>query len=253
MFIMAHGFYLTNADSMIDTLRKWFDESPNLYADICCTKWWNRPDPSYPKLRAMLIKYKDRFMFGTDYNTKRPHTYHVFMRERLESNKKLTFGSNGGEGPGLALPLDVINRIYYWNACKLIPGVKERLIALGYEISDTPPAAVPIEPGLDYDPQEIVVIDQADVASFDKPYKIVIDVSEYHGTKEALVDINYFTKTGLTDNTYVKTLHKGPLEGRNEYTWDLKDENGKIVPPGKYRTLFEMDSMRVSDKVFELK
>ena len=172
-FIMAHGFYLTNSDSDIDTLSMFLDRNPNLYIDICCSKWWDAPQPGYMKLRQFLIGYKDRIMFGTDFNKRRTSAGFIKLRERLETDKKLTFGNNGGQGPGLALPLDVLNRLYYWNAAKVIPGVKEALINLGYEISDSPPKASPVKYGLNYDPLQSTVIDHAETADMIKKFPIV--------------------------------------------------------------------------------
>ena len=42
------------------------------------------------------------------------------------------FGST--KTKGLALPLDVLEKIYFRNAVRLYPGVKETLIKLGYKI-----------------------------------------------------------------------------------------------------------------------
>ncbi len=249
-FIFAHGFYLTNRDADIDTLRMFFDRNPNLNVDICCSKWWDAPEPSYKKLRALLIEYKDRFLLGTDFNSRRTGDGYRYLRERLETNKPLTFGNNGGAGPGLALPLDVLNHIYYWNAARLIPGVKEALEKQGYEINDFPPKALPIEPDLDYDPTQIKVIDHPEKANNSEQFMVTVDLSAYDRTVEGWIEIRNEGK--MSKKQLIKTLYKGKLQGKITLDWDLKDEQGKNVPPGIYRVWLIMENNKCAETVFEV-
>ncbi len=246
-FILAHGFYLTNRDADIDTLRKFFDRNPNLYVDICCSKWWDEPEPSYKKLRRLLIEYKDRFLFGTDFNNRRTSAGFIKLRERLETDKPLTFGNNGGPGPGLALPLDVLNRIYYWNAAKLIPGVKEALIKLGFLISDNPPKASPIEPDLNYDPLQVTVISHPDIASLSDNFGITIDLSAYDRVVDGFLEIRTWKKK------LVQIVYKGKFDGKMVIDWDLKDAQGIKVSPGVYRAWLILEGNKCDETVFELK
>ncbi len=136
-----------------------------MYVDICCSKCWDAPQPSNRKIRNLLIDYKDRFMFGTDFNPRSTADGFRFLGERLETDKAITFGNNGGSGPGFALPLDVLNHIYYWNASKVIPGVKEALETNGYVISTEPPANQPDKYGKDYNPVQYEVIQHSNTVS----------------------------------------------------------------------------------------
>ncbi len=246
-FIMAHGFYLTNRDADIDTLRSFFDRNPNLYVDIVCTKWWDAPEPSYTKIRKLLIDYKDRFLFGTDFKVARSAPAFRFMREKLETDKPLTFGMNGGPYPGLALPLDVLNHIYYWNAAKIIPGVKETLIDLGYEISDTPPIASPIIPGLDYNPDYVTVINHKESQAISDKFTVGIDLSSYDRAVEGRLEILNKKKKIL------QTIHKGVFKGNMIFDWDENDADGNKVAPGLYRVWLILEGNKCAETVFELK
>ncbi len=249
-FIFAHGFYLTNRDADIDTLRMFFDRNPNLYVDICCSKWWDAPEPSYKKLRRLLIEYKDRFMLGTDFNSRRSSAGFNYLRERLETDKALTFGNNGGAGPGLALPLDVLNHIYYWNAARLIPGVKESLEKQGYSISDTPPEASPVVPELNYDPAQVKVIDHPEIAGKSERFPITIDMSAYDRVANGWVEIRDYGK--MSKKILIKTLYKGDFDGKMVIDWDLKDEEGKRVPPGIYRVWLILETNKCAETLFEV-
>ena len=245
-FIMAHGFYLTNRNSDIDTLRNFFDRNPNLYVDIVCTKWWDAPKPDYIKIRKLLIDYKDRFLFGTDFKVTRSAPAFRFMREKLETDKPITFGMNGGPTPGLALPLDVLNRIYYWNAAKIIPSVKETLIELGYEISDLPPETMPIVPDLNYNPSYISVINHPDTARLSDKFSIVTDLSDYDRPLEGSLQILNLKKKVL------QTIYSGTFEGKMTIDWDKKDDEGLIVQPGTYRAWLILEKNKCAESIFEL-
>jgi hypothetical protein len=249
-FIFAHGFYLTNRDADIDTLRMFFDRNPNLFVDICCSKWWDAPEPSYKKLRQLLIEYKDRFLLGTDFNSRRTGVGYKYLRERLETDKPLTFGNNGGPGPGLALPLDVLNRIYYWNAARLIPGVKEALVKQGYEISDIPPKESLVKPDLNYDPPKIRVLDHPQIAKKNEKFSITVDLSNYNRTVEGWVEIRDYGK--MSKKKLIKTIYKGSFDGKMILDWDLKDDQGTNVPPGTYRVWLILETNKCAETVFEV-
>lgn len=246
-FIFAHGFYLTNRNSDIDTLRKMFDRNPNIYVDICCSKWWNEPEPSYTKLRNLFIDYKDRFMFGTDFNKRRGPDGFRFLRERLETDKALTFGNNGGPGPGFALPLDVLNRIYYWNASKVIPGVKEALEKNGYKISSEPPAAQPDKYGRDYNPAQHEVIQHKPVTKISDKFDIKVDITAYGRAVDGILEIRSWKKK------LVNIPYSGKFDREQLITWNPLGENELKVEPGKYRVWLILENNKCDETVFEVK
>jgi hypothetical protein len=145
-FIMAHGFWLMNNDKDLDQLGGFFDRFPNLFVDLSAVdQWWDRPDPSPAKLREFVLKYQDRLLFATDgspgYNTKKNYenSYHVYESD----DENIKDGFFPGEKDkttiqGLNLPLETLNRIYWWNAARTIPRVRETLKNLGYVVEAEP-------------------------------------------------------------------------------------------------------------------
>ena len=95
--------------------------------------------------RDFLIRYSDRILFGTDIADQAlkenpgvtARRYHRCF-EILETDKTVAAGffPAPGEGrkevKGLALPMDVLENIYYKNAVRLYPRVKEVLEGRGY-------------------------------------------------------------------------------------------------------------------------
>lgn len=137
--IMAHGFWLMNNDTTLDMLATYFDRYPNLHADLCATyQWWDVPEPTYEKLRNFIIQYQDRLLYGSDANvecTQEQYQNSFRILESTDENLAPFFGDESTKNiRGLGLPLEVLNRIYYGNAARLIPRVKESLTDLGYSV-----------------------------------------------------------------------------------------------------------------------
>ena len=140
-FIMAHGFWLMNDDKGLDVLAKYFERYANLNVDLSAVfQWWDPPEPTYDKLRRFVVRYKDRLLYGTDGNPKfsRPANYRQSYRI-LETRGERLPGFFGGPHKktyikGLGLSKEVLNYIYYWNAARLIPRVRESLLRLGYQV-----------------------------------------------------------------------------------------------------------------------
>ena len=90
------------------------------------------------KARDFYIKYRDRILFGT--MSLRRGGASGFLNERkvLETNQ-VTSGIHGGPRlEGFHLPDAVLNHIYYWNAARLIPRVRQvlnsRKFKIGFEL-----------------------------------------------------------------------------------------------------------------------
>lgn len=114
-------------------------------------------------LRDFMIEYADRVLFGTDmgtnwfaadlggaadeFETRAPNYKRYF--DYLETDKILPSGfvdvtkgqdgvRLGAEGEfkirGLALPLDVLEKVYFRNAMRIYPHVKANLKKLGYPV-----------------------------------------------------------------------------------------------------------------------
>ncbi len=145
-FIMAHGFFLMVDDEKLDVLDGYFRQYPNLYVDIgAAEQFWNPPEPDHRKLRDFIIAWKDRILFATDGSTEmsvNPCLINNFFRI-LETDQRNLGGYFGGNIDGLELPLDVLNYIYWWNAVRVIPRVKESLLAQGHRIDEKIPHVAP--------------------------------------------------------------------------------------------------------------
>ena len=158
--VNAHMLWLCYSDEQLDYLRYMLTTYPNLNVDLATT-----PEMLYfvnrENLREFMIEYADRVLFGTDMGTKwfapdlggagdnfktRAANYKRYF-DYLETDKLLpsdfvdvTKGQGGvrlgEEGKrtiqGLALPLDVLEKIYFRNAMRIYPHVKANLKALGY-------------------------------------------------------------------------------------------------------------------------
>lgn len=139
--VMAHGNWLLCQDAQIDYLRNMLATFPNLNVDLAATFQYyhlvNRDN-----LRSFMIEWSDRILFGTDIGSwkdkaesnNRAEQY-VRAFKILETSDKVKGGFFGGpEIEGLDLPKDVLEKIYYKNAMRLYPNVKENLGTLGYKV-----------------------------------------------------------------------------------------------------------------------
>lgn len=123
IFINAHFGWMAND---LTQLGKHLDEFPNVYTETAAIIAELGRQPRFAK--EFFIKYQDRLMFGKD--TYRPIEYHTYFRV-LESGdeyfdyfrKRHAFWKMYG----LDLPDDVLEKVYYKNALKIIPGIDATL------------------------------------------------------------------------------------------------------------------------------
>ena len=110
----------------------WLDKYPNLYVDIASRIGEVGRQPY--TARQFFLDYQDRALFGTDgpWPETRVRLYWRFLETRDEY-----FPYSEKEFPpqgfwniyGVHLPDDVLRKLYYQNAARIIPGVRQRLIA----------------------------------------------------------------------------------------------------------------------------
>lgn len=140
--VVAHGNWLICQDAQIDYLRNMLATFPNLHIDLAATFQYyhlvNRDN-----LRSFMIEWADRILFGTDIgrwedkgeSTLRAQQYSRAFRI-LETGDIVEGGFfEGPEIKGLELPEEVLEKIYYKNAMRLYPQVKESLTKLGYKVN----------------------------------------------------------------------------------------------------------------------
>jgi predicted TIM-barrel fold metal-dependent hydrolase len=122
-FINAHLGWMA---SDLERLGKHLDEFPNVYTETAAVIAELGRQPSFSK--EFFIKYQDRLLFGKD--TYRPEEYYTYFRV-LESDdeyfdyfrKRHAFWKMYG----LNLPDNVLKKVYYKNALKIIPGIDKNL------------------------------------------------------------------------------------------------------------------------------
>jgi predicted TIM-barrel fold metal-dependent hydrolase len=126
-FISAH--VASNAEDLA-TVSQWLDEHPNLYVEIASriAELGRQPFST----RRFILKYQDRILFGTDgpWSEERIHLYWRFLETEDEyfPYSERPFPPQGlWNICGVHLPDEVLRKVYYGNAFRLIPGVREKV------------------------------------------------------------------------------------------------------------------------------
>lgn len=124
-FICAH---FANNPEDLETVGKWLDAYPNMYLDIDAriSELGRQPYSA----RRFFIEYQDRIMFGTDTRPNRV-AFRIYYRF-LETDDEYFDQSEGHHLQGfwmiygVFLPREVLEKIYYRNAERLLVGLKAR-------------------------------------------------------------------------------------------------------------------------------
>jgi predicted TIM-barrel fold metal-dependent hydrolase len=119
IFINAHlGWYGND----LAQLGRLLDRYPNMHTEIGAVLAELGRQPRFA--RAFLTKYQDRVLFGKDlYN---PVEYHTFFRVLETADEYFDYYRRRHafwKMYGLALPDDVLKKLYYKNALRIIPGI----------------------------------------------------------------------------------------------------------------------------------
>ena len=141
--ISAHSAWLVSQDAQIDFLRYLLATYPNFYADISAT-CHHIHNVRTDNLRDLFIEHQDRFLFGSDgtrvedgdgdgyWEAGGVATRYARFFAILETDEVVPGGFfTNTPVQGLNLPRAVLEKIYYKNAVKLIPGLKEAMAAAG--------------------------------------------------------------------------------------------------------------------------
>lgn len=124
------GAHVANNAEDLKTVSQWLDRYPNL---------WIEPASRISELgrqpftaRDFLIRYQDRILFGTDgpWPETRVRLYWRFFETRDESfpySEKVPPPQGIWQIYGVDLPDSVLEKLYFKNAGKLIPGIQDRL------------------------------------------------------------------------------------------------------------------------------
>ena len=142
--VNAHMMDIFYSNEQLEYLDYFMQRYPNSYLDVSARlKDFYSMDTE--KIRSFFIKYADRIMFGTDISSqpKKDGPDNVAAAydrcfKILETNgvfeSELFSPIEGKKLQGIALPVDVLEKIYYKNAMKVYPRVRDELKKLGYNV-----------------------------------------------------------------------------------------------------------------------
>jgi predicted TIM-barrel fold metal-dependent hydrolase len=132
------GAHLGSLEHDVDELARRFDRHPNFYVD-CSARTADLTRQPPHKVRAFLVRYQDRVLYGLD-QTRAPDPQREDSAEErrrfarsLEESYRRDFRYYAGEGDmeyrgktvrGLGLPREVLEKLYHGNAERIIPGLE---------------------------------------------------------------------------------------------------------------------------------
>lgn len=124
------GAHLGSMETDVNMIAKRFDRYPNFAVDMAARMEYLMIQPR-EKVRNFLIKYQDRVLYGTDLEflpndaaadaVKEWQETYAHDWKFLATDETLEY--HGRKIEGLALPGDVLKKIYHENAVKWIPGI----------------------------------------------------------------------------------------------------------------------------------
>jgi predicted TIM-barrel fold metal-dependent hydrolase len=124
------GAHLGSMEVDVDQIAQRFDKHPNFAVDTAArVEYLMMQSPE--KVRAFLIKYQDRVVYGTDnvlYPGDKTEAVLKEWADRYERDWRYFSGEadvkfEGGTTKGLHLPQDVLRKLYHENAVRWIPGI----------------------------------------------------------------------------------------------------------------------------------
>lgn len=134
------GAHMANNPEDLAQVGRWLRRYPNLFVELASRigELGRQPYTS----RAFLVEHSDRVLFGTDgpWPEPRLHAYWRYLEtfdEYFAYSEKEIPPQGLWNIYGVNLPEEVLRKIYYENAARLIPGVKQRLAKWQVEGSQT--------------------------------------------------------------------------------------------------------------------
>ena len=118
-FVLAHMGWHAND---LGRLGKMFDEMPNAYAEVGAILYDIGRQPRFA--REFFVKYQDRILFGKD--SFQPDEYPYYFRVFETADEYFDYYRDYHafwKLYGIDLPDDVLKKLYYKNALKLVPGM----------------------------------------------------------------------------------------------------------------------------------
>ena len=140
VIIVAHMVFLVSQDAQLDYLRYMLSTYPNMYVDMSAAYQYFAL-ASRDNIRDLVIEYSDRLLFGIDSGVIADGRMAGFADRYTSAMAVLEDDAPGtsthfrnGAVSGLALPREVLEKLYYKNALKLYPRLRETMATLGYEV-----------------------------------------------------------------------------------------------------------------------
>ncbi len=118
------GAHMGSLEDDLKRLGDTFDKYPNFYVEIGQRHITLGQQPNLA--RKFFIKYQDRILFGQD-GVQALETYRKHFRFLETDDDLISFSSRRPPVYGLKLPDEVLRKVYYGNAAKLMPQVKRAL------------------------------------------------------------------------------------------------------------------------------
>jgi len=118
------GAHMGSLEDDLQCLADTFDKYPNFYVEIGQRHYTLGQQPNLT--RKLFIKYQDRILFGQDGVQTLDH-YRKHFRFLETDDDLISFSSHRPPVHGLNLPDEVLRKIYYGNAAKLMPKVRKAL------------------------------------------------------------------------------------------------------------------------------
>jgi predicted TIM-barrel fold metal-dependent hydrolase len=132
------GAHLGSLEHDVDEVARRLDRYPNFFVD-CSARTVDLTRQPHDKVRAFLVSYQDRVLYGLD-QTRAPDPQRESTAEErlrfvrtLEESYRRDFRYYAGEGEMdyrgktvrcLGLPREVLEKLYHGNAERIIPGLK---------------------------------------------------------------------------------------------------------------------------------
>jgi predicted TIM-barrel fold metal-dependent hydrolase len=143
--VCAHMMDIFYSNEQLDYLQYFLETYPNVYLDLAA-RLKDFYSMDHEKLRNFIIKYSDRILFGTDISNQPQkgknqevaasydRCFKILETDGVFTSEFFNPELKGKTIQGIALPVDVLEKIYYKNAMKVYPRVKTELMKLGYNV-----------------------------------------------------------------------------------------------------------------------
>jgi predicted TIM-barrel fold metal-dependent hydrolase len=124
------GCHLGSMELDVDEIARHFDRYPNFAVDTAARVQYLMMQPP-DKVRAFLTKYQDRVLYGTDNGlqaeddpaTTLPRWEYRYLRDWRYFSTNEWIEYHGSKYRGLALPQDILRKLYHDNAVRWVPGI----------------------------------------------------------------------------------------------------------------------------------